>query len=336
MIDYEWDTIQLINSDTNFDFKLPILAEEFSLDNRFIIKSLEGLGSPKFTLALASSIGEEFDNYMDSIAQPREMVLTIGLNPTTGIGLSDLTDITGNNVRALRKFVYEFATAGYDNKLNVKFLRDYYTLKYQISGYVKKISANHFSRTPEIQMTIYCPDPYFYTGQGRITQTYTSISNSTNYITLNYQGTTAVGFKFKTTFGNAVSSPNYFALHEVTPANSGFKIDTFSFEAGDIFEYSSEEGNRYAKVTRSGGTPLPNGETTYDLTKYLKPAYTTSPSPWPDANVKSSQWTRIHPLLFGAYVGGSYTTISDQFRIYPYSNTWQNVEFSYIERYMGL
>lgn len=156
----------------------------------FQILKADGLGPVTAQLATApysSSDGEFFTN---SFTGKRNIVLTLGVNP----------DWETNDVASLRNLAYQYFMP--KRRLELEFFTTHLVEDVGIVGYVESVEPNIFSKDPEIQVSIICPDPDFvalesYEFEGTITLLATEIL--TEYI-----GTVPTGFTFQvdSTVGN--------------------------------------------------------------------------------------------------------------------------------------
>jgi hypothetical protein len=117
----------------------------------------------------------------------------------------------------------------------------------QISGFVTKFESALTSSTPEVQITINCPYPYF-RSRTRVTANMSGVTASAPVITDNVS-TAPHGFRMTLTFTGTAFSWQW----RKADSDWLFRI-SFFFTAGDVFNFSSEEDNKYVNVIRTGVT----------------------------------------------------------------------------------
>lgn len=82
--------------------------------------------------------------------QEREIVVTFRLNPDYE---------TNETFSLLRNKLYSTLSGGRGNYVTVTLVQD--STRVGITGYVSGVESSIYTRTPEVQITIKCPDPFF-------------------------------------------------------------------------------------------------------------------------------------------------------------------------------
>jgi hypothetical protein len=122
--------------------------------NPYIVKAISGLDAPEIK-ASSYGNGEITSNITYSMSMPdREITLRVALNPNYS---------SGQTISSLRDEVYKAISGTELGKLQLLFLDqpvpDPNSIIAFISGFITKLEVEHFSETPELQLTISCPDP---------------------------------------------------------------------------------------------------------------------------------------------------------------------------------
>lgn len=228
-----------------------------NFDDPYILKNLEGLGvdnlQPQYT-GLSTLAVNKFYNMKQ---QERELTLTIGLNPhyytanTLGSTLRDL-------------FYKAIHSSDRTGLIQIRFNYASSTIC-AISGFVKSIKAPVFGDSQDIEVVLTCQDAQLKsltrvvtTGTPMVSPTINTVGAGSITIT-DSLSTAPHGFLFNLQFNYAGSS---FTINQ-TANLWGFTI-TYSFVSGDQLWFSSEIGNSYVYVIRSGVTTYLNDRLTLE------------------------------------------------------------------------
>lgn len=112
------------------------------------ISNIEGLGLPSGSISTTKGVNFDSSEYKDTVIEPRNIVITLGIT-------NDYI------VEATRQKIYNYFIQNYPMLL--QFETDYIGVVH-IVGEVETITPDIFSEQETIQISIICPDPYFYTG----------------------------------------------------------------------------------------------------------------------------------------------------------------------------
>lgn len=219
-------------------------VREYDEDCRYLVKGIVGIDAddlvPKF-YGFGLSSGKKMYEYT---MEPRDIVMRVILNPMFRIN---------EGVGELRDELYRLVSPDRVGELNVQF-NSGGVISCAINGRVTKLEAAHFSKVPEVQITIHCDDPMF-RSIAPIDIAPADLP-STNPVKLTDQPATAPhGFVFKVKFTAVTSTfviqddpttPDW--RFEVTPATS-FQID-------DELHVSSEYGNKRVFWNKAVGTDI--------------------------------------------------------------------------------
>lgn len=229
-------------------------------DFPYICKNIDGLDSPQIDVNIPDYNGTT-PNKGGYAAQGRELVFLFGLNPyyypdsyinqttvpsTYSFGKS-------NTFYRLRKNLYRLMNDNYSNVCVIEFAT-YYTdtsippEQRLIRGYITNVEVSLFSAEPEVQVTIFCPDPYF--------QHYSLRSQyfGEDLIVVENRGTAPVPFFYET---QVFANTSTLTLTDITPDPNGnplnkkMQID-YPFLTNDLLDINMVPGKRYIKVWRSG------------------------------------------------------------------------------------
>lgn len=216
-----------------------------NFNDPYILKNLEGLGvdnlQPQYT-GLSSLAINKFYNMKQ---QERELTLTIGINPHYYT-----TNTLGSTLRDL--FYKAIHSSDRTGLIQIRFNYSGSTIC-AISGFVKSIKAPVFGDSQDIEVTLTCQDAQL-KSLSRVVTTGTPYNSGAATLTLTDNLSTAPhGFLFNVQLGAAASS---FGISQISNL-WGFTI-TYSFLTSDQLWFSSEIGNSYVYVIRSGVTTYLN------------------------------------------------------------------------------
>lgn len=231
-----------------------------NFDDPYILKNLEGLGvdnlQPQYT-GLSSLAVNKFYNMKQ---QERELTLTIGLNPHYYT-----TNTLGSTLRDL--FYKAIHSSDRTGLIQIRFNNAGSTVC-AISGFVKSIKAPVFGDSQDIEVVLTCQDAQLKsltrvvtTGTPMVSPaTTTSPAVAAGSITITDSLSTAPhGFLFNLQF--TAGGPS-FSISQLSNL-WGFAI-TYPFLSGDQLWFSSEIGNSYVYVIRSGVTTYLNDKLTLE------------------------------------------------------------------------
>jgi hypothetical protein len=127
--------IQLVGRNV---IELPIIGARPA--DVYILKSADGLGPPPIDVAISAG------KHLASTLEEREIVISIGLNPDYGTGLT---------AGELRERLYGLLYSGTHDPIRVNILRGN-ELLISIDAHITKLEASIFSDSPEVQLTARC------------------------------------------------------------------------------------------------------------------------------------------------------------------------------------
>lgn len=248
----------------------PLSLLDFRLDsdageNGYLLKAAQGLGPPDLV-----AIVDGFDSFgtpvMDSVAEKRDIVLKIGLNPGLGQSYGMLRD-------ALYKLI--------SRSVLVSLMADS-TIIAQISGFIRLLDPVHFSNQPEIQITIECEDGIF-SAPNSVEIPLTDI-DTTNPIIVYEEGTAPTGFDLTLTVtatqaGFTISNHAQFWHAGSGDVTNEFEV-TYPLIVDDVVSISTHPKNKRITLTRAS--------VVYDLAGYINGG-----AVWPKlyTGVNAFEWT---------------------------------------------
>jgi len=200
--------------------------------DKFILKSIEGLGPPEFLVNIGKTLLQG-GIYQGNHPQQRQLVIRVGLNPDYSVG---------ETVEGLRETLYGMVVPTLDY-LTFQIWDDT-TLTAIAKGWVSKFEAVPFSKDPEVQITVECQDAYFVAPEF-LDLDLSGMSKSV--LTIDNIGSTPTGFYLQITLTASLSS---FSLIRSSPTDEIFT--THAFLSGDTFEVDTRDGLRDVYSVRSG------------------------------------------------------------------------------------
>lgn len=207
--------------------------------NPFQATAIQGLDADEIIQRYYGSGGSGARFYDMRLLQ-RTLVMRVGLNPRWSLDES---------YSDLRDEVYRIISASRTGEVSLKF-KNGSTVVAVISGFVSKVEASHFSKSPEMQITIKCNDPMF--------KSENAVSiNMTPYdpldtIVNDTVSTAPHGFHFSVIF------PSPATTFTMTGDDWSFIVAPIgtTFETGDILRCDSETNGKDLYITR-GVTTIP-------------------------------------------------------------------------------
>lgn len=227
-----------------------VLSVVNAASSPFQIREIKGLGPVKADINTTPFGSVDGELYTGSTVSKRNIVLTLGLNPTWA---------SQQTVATLRAELYKYFTP----KLRVRLeLTSDHMVPVGIDGYVESFEENMFSEDPEAQVSIICPEPNF----AALTPTVVTGSVETYPGTptaIDYEGTVPVGFvltvESATSYQGTIRPQN--VVDDVTEYISADLPTTIT----PIRKYflSTVQGDKYSRVMTG---PIVNNNLLVDVT----------------------------------------------------------------------
>lgn len=230
--------LSILEVRTEFDslLELSLLADVINTpDSPLQIRNIGGLGPVKANINTTPYGSFTGESYNGSSVGKRNIVISIGFNPNW----------VGQTIESLRALLYQYFMP--ESFVNLRFLSSHLPTV-EINGYIESMEPNIFSKDPEVQISIICPEPDF------VSVTAVTVDGVTNTDTsdvtiINYAGSIPGGFKL--TIGYDTDHPFYdqgdFAVRIVAPQDSSLNFSgTLNLHPViKHIELSTIPGNKY-------------------------------------------------------------------------------------------
>ena len=155
------------------------------------VRNISGLDPVKASVNTSPYGSVDGASYVGSSLTNRNIVLTLHPNP----------DYDNWTYESLRRLIYAYFMPKRPTKL-VFYSDD--MIPVAISGIVEGVTVNMFSKDPELQVSIICPDPYFTALEATVI-TGQTVRPGGDVVVVDYGGTIEAGINVKVT---AVTAPN--------------------------------------------------------------------------------------------------------------------------------
>lgn len=196
------------------------------------IRNVTGLEPVKVDVNTSPFGSVDGEAFTGTAVPARNIVITIGTNPDWNIWSHE----------ALRRLVYSYFMPKKATRL-VFYSDDLSPV--EISGYVESVEPNIFSKDPEMDVSVICPDPYF-VSLDPIVITGVS-SNGSTPLEIDYKGSMDTGINIKV-LHNTVPDPPQIAVQIGDPNLTYFRVSLSNIvTATQYFEASSLSGNKYIR-----------------------------------------------------------------------------------------
>lgn len=235
--------LSLFGSET---IELPIFSA--SIMDKFIMKSITGLGPPEFTINLGKTIYQA-SAYQGNQPQQRQLVILMGLNPNYAIG---------ETVESLREILYGLIGTDESDALDFEVWNGDEQVAV-IAGWVSKVEPAIFNKDPLMQITIECVAAYF-SAPAPVNVDLTTMSK----VTLSFTniGSISTGFRLAITLTSALAS------YQISNSFGHMNV-TYAFHSGDQIIFDTRDGNRDVIRIRAG-VPLSLIDMLDDSSTWLK------------------------------------------------------------------
>lgn len=206
--------------------------------NGFLVADIEGLDPVKATIVTSPQALLDGVQYQASRREIRNINIKLDLEP----------DYASTNVRNLRSELYRY----FMPKANVilRFFMDE-VLFASISARVESCEAPMFTATPEMHISLLCPDPDFI---APVSTLFEGVTTSTAAETpLTYSGSTETGVVFRMFPDRTLDQ---FTLYNRPQGAADFQMMEFAapLQAGDELIISTVAGSKSVNVIRDGSS----------------------------------------------------------------------------------
>lgn len=206
--------------------------------NRYFVRSIAGLDAeeivPRFYAFGQTTRTPAFDFGLKT----REIVMLVEINPNFQLGES---------FGEVRDRMYRAISASRNGMIRLELMSGATTVA-QISGFITKFEASHFTKNPQVQITLRCDYPLF---RGVNPVRYTGADFTTNPLVVPDSVSTAPhGFSMILEFEDDVT----FLTIDDGPFETDWSFQVApdgGFLNGDILYFSSDATNKYLYVDRS-------------------------------------------------------------------------------------
>jgi hypothetical protein len=202
----------------------------------FIVQGIDGLDPVKATLVSSDFAQIDGSQYQSARREPRNIVLTIGLDPTDDDSVYDL-----------RNRLYGFLMPKSEISLRFYLLEG---LTVDIPGRVESFDAPLFVQEPTATISVINFDPDFYDDTPVVMTGFHT--NDVGATTFNYTGTVETGMVFSVAIADTKSD---MTIYQTTPSGALQALYvTVPMIAGDVLKVSTVVGDKYVTLTRAGVT----------------------------------------------------------------------------------
>jgi hypothetical protein len=208
------------------------------------IRNIEGLDPVKASITTSLFGSVDGASYTGGNVPSRNIVLTVHPNPDWDLWTHE----------KLRKLLYSYFMPKRPTRL--VFENDNLP-PVEISGIVEDISGSLFSKDPEYQISIICPDPYF-TSINPIVVTGQAVRAGQDGTIINYKGDVEAGFKLKVT-SITTPTPTVIAIGVQIgdPPITTFTVNA-EVDSSLYFEMSSVQMKKYVQNVSIGSGIITN------------------------------------------------------------------------------
>jgi Phage tail protein RIFT-related domain len=195
------------------------------------VTNITGLDPVKASVNTSPFGSVDGSAYTGSSVQSRNIVLTLHPNPNWD----------NWTYESLRRLIYSYFIPKRSTRL-IFYSDD--LVPVEISGIVESVEVNQFSKDPEIQVSIVCPEPYF-TALNPEVITGQSVRPGGVIATIDYDGNVEAGIYVKVTHVST-PAPTYIGIQIGDPEISHANV-TATVSASKYFEMSSIPMQKYVQ-----------------------------------------------------------------------------------------
>lgn len=240
------------------------------------LRDIDGLGPVKSNIVTAPRAVHRGESLTGNSIPKRNIVLTLGYNP----------DWEDNTILSLRHQLYTYFMTGAWVKLRFFSVTLPTT---DIEGYVESFEPNIFSKDPEIQISVICPQPDFVDIESTVIEGFTNDTAEE----IDYIGTVSTGFHLeivKPPSSSEVTGPIEIINLDALEASEIFVVDWANDDELDLtVEFSSVQGQKFVRGTDAL-------DEVFNLLKYK-----TETSKWPEFKFGTNTFSVETPIDFGSH-----------------------------------
>ncbi len=221
---------------------LPISG--LSTTNSYQVRKIDGLGPVNASVNTRKFGSIDGEWYADSSIGKRNIVLTIGYQPTWAT----------QSIESLRQSLYSYFMP--KSEVRLRFTSTHLETV-EIVGYVESFEPNIFSQDPEVQVSIICPKPSFVSIVEKIVTGATLTLTSASVTSITYLGSVETGFILDVKKGSGGDLSGQVQIVNDAPTQELFSINPVVVNASQFLEVSTVPGSKYVKKKFvSGATPV--------------------------------------------------------------------------------
>lgn len=198
------------------------------------IRNIEGIGPVNASVNTTPYGSIDGESYSGSTVGKRNIVLTLGLNPNW----------VDQSVESLRQMLYAYFMP--KKSITIHFFSTHLP-EIIIAGYVESATPNIFSKDPEMQISIICPNPDFVSVDPTV---FTGATISTPALSfIDYEGTVPTGFVLKVE--SSVLLPTYedsVGISVEADTLMNFGVNRVLIDSTQYLEMSSVQGQKYIRT----------------------------------------------------------------------------------------
>lgn len=205
--------------------------------NPYNVRVIEGLDADTLLPRFYGNAGDQ--KFYNLALEKRDLRVLVDLNP----------EFSTQSYSGLRDDLYRMVASSRTGRVQLQFKNDTEVVAV-VSGFVKKLEAPTFSKTPQVQISIECVEPMLRAPSATIVDI--AGLDPAGTVIEDLLSTAPHGFEFSLNLLGAlpsitVSDPtNPVWSFEVTPSGG--------FLTGDIFHVSSEQNNKFVFIERGANT----------------------------------------------------------------------------------
>ncbi len=207
--------------------------------NRYLVRSIVGLDAPELVPRFYAHGQTTGTAFFDLGMKPREIVMLVEINPSF---------VLGETHGEVRDRMYRAIAANRSGVIRLELMSGATTVA-QISGHIVKFEASHFTKNPQVQITLQCTDPLF-RAINPVQLTEADMGTGPTFLVPDSLSTAPHGFSMQLTLDAA---SDY-----ITIQDEGVGFDTTfivaptdGFLEDDVLYFSSEPSNKYVYRDRA-------------------------------------------------------------------------------------
>lgn len=207
--------------------------------NRYLVRSIVGLDADEIVPRFYAHGQTSGTPFYDFGMKARDIVMLVEINPSFELG---------EDHGEVRDRMYRAISANRNGVIRLELMSGATTVA-QISGFIVKFEASHFTKSPQVQITLRCTDPLF-RAVNPVQLTEADIGTGPTFVVPDSLSTAPHGFSMVLEITSDIDS--------ITMLDQGVGFDTAftitppsDFLDGDLIYFSSDRSNKYLYRDRS-------------------------------------------------------------------------------------